>query len=117
MQALADLAINDMTIATPPPLVWCGDHRRSHRIQYDVARKRQQISLLLTKNCLVSPLKNVADKPVAPVNVLCIGTIEMPHPAVESGVDGLHHEVIVIGHLVVRVDHKVEPLARGPQNC
>lgn len=40
----------------------------------------------------------------------------MPHPVVESGVYGLHHQMVVIRHLAVSVDYEIEPLARGSKN-
>ena len=66
-------------IATPPPVSCIADHASTHRIEHDVASHFEQVAVLVDKNRLVSSLEQMARQPMAPVVLLRVHAVELPH--------------------------------------
>ena len=55
-------------MAAPKVILWLPDHPCPYRIQMDVAREFEQISLSVNEDCLVSSLKEVARPALSPID-------------------------------------------------
>jgi hypothetical protein len=73
------------------------------------------MALLLHQDGLESPLQDVPDTSVTPIEVLCVDTIEVAHSTREVCVRGLDQKVIVIGHQAVAMTYPVKALHYIPQ--
>ena len=87
-------------VAAPRPFTGPSRHARAHRVKHDIAAQFVQVGLLVHEDRLVAPLEQMSDSPVAPVGALGVDTVELAHALGEIAVGGLHHQVVVVGHVV-----------------
>ncbi len=103
------------SIATPRPLRRISDDSGAHRIQHDVARELDEVSLALGEDGVIATLVDVPDATMTLVEMLRETAVEMLHPANEvAGGRFLQREqqMVMICHEAVRVKCPTVTLAR-----
>ena len=74
------------------------------------------MAFALHQDGLVAPLKQVADQAVAPIHVLGVDAVQVPHSARQVALGGLEQQVEMIRHLAIRMHGEIESHASLAQH-
>ena len=77
---------------------------RPQRVLMDVFQECQQVVVTIAEDCLVSPLKKMADGPIFPIEIRGICLIDALQYLGERNITGFHQQVDVVSHENVGVE-------------
>ncbi len=103
-------------IAAPWPLLRPGYHARAHRVEDQVARKLEKVTVLIDQDTLEASLKEVADTAMGTVDVLGVDTVELSHALGQIGVGRFDQQMIMIRHQAIGMTDPVETFAGSAQD-
>lgn len=86
------------------------NHVRADRIEHHIPSQFQQVGLAVHQDRLIATLEQVPGASMAAVAPLRIDPVQLPHALGQIAIDGLHHQVVVVGHQAVSVTAPVEAL-------
>ena len=98
-------------VTTPFPLAHILHHASAYRVEYDVGRELQQVTVALDQDALEAPLEDVTHTAVTAIELLGIHAIQLAHPGRKVAFGGFDDQMIVIGHLAPGMDGPVVALA------
>jgi hypothetical protein len=76
----------------------------------DVSNQREQVSVLLDQECLVTSLEQVPDAAMPPVEPLRVGRLERQHHSGQPRWTSLYRQVHMISHQAIGQYPQPEPL-------
>lgn len=89
------------SIIAPDPIACLSNQARPHRIEHNVPAQLQQVGLLLNENGFVTPLKDMTNPTVTPIQRLRIHPVQLPHTAGEIAIRRFHEQMTVVAHRTV----------------
>lgn len=97
-------------MAAPRILLWPGDHSGAHRIQHDIPRNDQPVSLFLHEPDVGASLKEMSSAAVPAIEPTGVFAVKPSHSVRQSLFRQLDYEVKVIRHQHVRSENPGESL-------
>jgi hypothetical protein len=88
----------------PWPVFWPGTKASAHRVQSEIARQFEKVTIALNRDRMETALKEMAAKGIPAVERLRVSSVHALNPAGKIRFGRLDNEVVVVFHQAIRVE-------------
>jgi hypothetical protein len=88
----------------PWPVFWPGTKARAHRVQSEIARQFEKVTIAPNRDGMETALKEMAAKGIPAVERLRVSSVHALHPGGKIRFGRLDNKMVVVFHQAIRVE-------------